>query len=45
MTLDGALFEQAVRRADGAAISDQLPILHNHPESDDDLLYHDLEEQ
>jgi hypothetical protein len=44
VTLDGALFEQAVRRADGISISDQLPVPSNHPESEDDLLYHDLEE-
>ena len=45
VTLDGALFEQAVRLADGAPISDQLPVPIDVRESDDDLLYYDLEEQ
>jgi hypothetical protein len=43
ITLDGALFEQAVRRADGAPISDQLPIPNNTYESDDEVLYHEHE--
>jgi hypothetical protein len=43
MTLDGAMFEQVVRRADGAPISDQLPIPSNTQESDDKELYHEHE--
>jgi hypothetical protein len=44
VTLDGALFKQAVRLADGALISDQLPVPIDVRESDDDLLYYNLEE-
>ena len=43
VALDGALFEQAVRRADGAPISDQLPVPNNTYESDDEVLYHEHE--
>ena len=43
MALDGALFEQAVRQADGAPISDQLPVPNNTYESDDEALYHEHE--
>lgn len=43
VTLDGALFEQAVRRADGAPISNQLPIPENTYESDDEVLDHEHE--
>jgi hypothetical protein len=43
VTLDGALFEQAVRRADGAPISDQLPLPTIHHKSDDEVLYHEHE--
>jgi hypothetical protein len=45
ITLDGALFEQAIRRADSAPISDQLPLLTQLIESDDEVLYHEREEQ
>ena len=43
VALDGALFEQAVRRADGAPISDRLPVPNNTYESDDEVLYHEHE--
>jgi hypothetical protein len=43
VTLDGALFEQAVRRADGAPISDQLLLPTYRTESDDEVLHYEHE--
>ena len=43
IALDGALFEQAVRRADGALISDRLPVPNNTYKSDDEVLYYEYE--
>jgi hypothetical protein len=43
VTLDGALFKQTVQQADGAPISDQLPVPINTYESDDKVLYHEHE--
>jgi hypothetical protein len=45
VTLDGALFEQAIRQADGAPISDQILAVDNIHESDDEVLYHEHEQR
>ena len=41
VTLGNALFEQAIRQADGAPVADEL--YRNTYESDDDVLYNEHE--
>jgi hypothetical protein len=43
VTLDGALFEQAIKQADGAPIDDDLH--HNTYEGDEEVLYHQHNDQ